>query len=146
MMSTPHDALVEGASLLRPLMDSNGFEFSLGEAGTGSGGNFAVGQYQRGNRVIRFSVRFGLGRVEYKVGQSSITHEDFLRYSGAWGRHAFPNFGGTVQGSFVALKQDLINHVQVFLSGADAEFLSVVRARDAEPNKYKGFAALGGRR
>ncbi|MDP2018510.1 hypothetical protein [Hydrogenophaga sp.] len=145
-MSTPQDELVEGVDWLRPLMEANGFEFSLGETGTGSGGTFATGQYRRGDRVLTFSVRYGLGMVEYKVGQSGITHEDFLRYSGAWGRHAYPNFGGTVQASFSALKQDLANHVQVFLSGTDAEFLAVVRARDAEPNKYKGFASLGGRR
>ena len=128
------------------MMEANGFEFSLGEPGIGSGGTFAVGQFQRDDRILAFSVRYGLGLVEYKVGQSRITHEDFLRYSGAWGNHAYPNFGGTIQASFAALKQDLANHFSVFLSGKDEEFLAVVRDRDAEPNKFKGLAALGGRR
>lgn len=145
-VSTPQEELVEGIEHLRPMMEANGFEFSLGETGIGSGGTFAVGQFQRDDRILAFSVRYGLGLVEYKVGQSRITHEDFLRYSGAWGNHACPNFGGTIQASFAALKQDLANHFSVFLSGKDEEFLAVVRDRDAEPNKFKGLAALGGRR
>ena len=64
-MSTPQEELVEGIEHLRPMMEANGFEFSLGETGIGSGGTFAVGQFQRDDRILAFSVRYGLGLVEY---------------------------------------------------------------------------------
>ena len=35
------EELVEGIEHLRPMMETNGFEFSLGETGIGSGGTFA---------------------------------------------------------------------------------------------------------
>jgi hypothetical protein len=145
-MSTPQDQLIQGVECLRPLMEENGFQFSLGEAGKGSGGGFATGQFTSGDRALSFSVRYGLGLVEYRVGRSCISHEEYLRYSGVWGRHAYPNFGGSVQDGFAALQRDLVNHFHAFLSGADTEFLGVVQARDAEPNKFKGLAGLGGKR
>ena len=145
-MSTPRDQLIQSVECLRPLLEENGFKFSLGEASKGSGGAFATGAFSRGDRALTFSVRYGLGLVEYRVGRSCIGHEEYLRYSGAWGKHAYPNFGGNVQESFAALQRDLANHFQAFLSGADTEFLGVVRARDAEPNKFKGLAGLGGKR
>ena len=99
------------------MMEANGFEFSLGETGIGSGGTFAVGQFQRDDRILAFSVRYGLGLVEYKVGQSRITHEDFLRYSGAWGNHAYPNFGGTIQAPsrFLVLRMALREFVEYWV-------------------------------
>ncbi|HEX9718239.1 MAG TPA: hypothetical protein VGA59_00780, partial [Ramlibacter sp.] len=51
-MSTPQDQLIQGVECLRPLMEENGFQFSLGEAGKGSGGGFATGQFTSGDRAL----------------------------------------------------------------------------------------------
>jgi hypothetical protein len=142
-MSTPQEELLEGAALLRPLMEQHGFRFSFGGSGKGSGGAFALGEFTRGNRVLSFSVRHGLGMVEYRLNASRITHEEYLRYCGLWGKHAYPNFGGGVAESFAALRSDIANHFQAFLADTDSEFLAVIQARDTEPGKFRGFGGLG---
>ena len=55
------------------MMEANGFEFSLGETGIGSGGTFAVGQFQRDDRILAFSVRYGL--------RGSTLHPGFRPFS-----------------------------------------------------------------
>lgn len=144
-MPSPQEQLIRGVDCLRPFMEERGFRFTFGEIGDGSGGAFATGQFTKRDRALSFSVRSGLGLVEYRVGPSCISHEEYLRYSGAWGKHAYPNFGGEVQESFVALRQDLANHFGAFFSGTDAQFMGVVHSRDAEPYKFKGLAGLGGK-
>ncbi|MFO1417959.1 MAG: hypothetical protein U1E83_04760 [Methylotetracoccus sp.] len=145
-MATPQEDLKRGVEHLGPLMEAHGFAFSLTAIGNGSGGPFAAGEFTRGDRVLGVSVRTGLGLVEYRLGRLCISHEDYLRYTGAWGSQDYPNFGGTVQDSFVALEHDLRRFFAAFLSDDDAEFLRVIAARDAEPNKFKGLAGLGDRK
>jgi hypothetical protein len=134
--------LAKGAELLGPLLESHGFAFTAGEAGRGSGGDFSTGHFARGDHTVSFSVRHGLGLVEYSVAGQRITHEEFLRYSGAWGRRSYPGFGGSVEDDFRALLNDLCTHFDAFFSPDPAQFLAVIAARNVEPNKFKGLAAL----
>ena len=141
-MQSPEEELLNGAAILGQLLEQHGFAFAPVSSGQGSGGHFASGEFVRGNRTLSFSVRYGLGLVEYRLGQSSIGHEDFLRYSGVWGKHSYPNFGGTVAESFAALRSDIETHLRAFLQSTDSEFLTILRARNSEPSKYRGFSAL----
>ena len=144
-MQSPEEELLNGAAILGPLLERHGFVYASGSSGKGSGGHFASGEFARGDRAVSFSVRYGLGLVEYRLGQSSISHEDYLRYSGVWGKHSYPNFGGTVTQSFSALRSDIETHLRAFLQGTDSEFVAILRARESEPSKFEGFSALKGK-
>jgi hypothetical protein len=138
-MTTAIEELRQGIEILRPIMEPKGFKVEPCQTGRGSGGDFAKGAFVRGSRELSFSVRHSLGLVEYRVGQSKISHEEFLRYSGAWEKRAYPGFGRSVADSFLALRTDLIDHLSAFLDGADDDFLAVVRELEAHPNKFKGL-------
>jgi hypothetical protein len=137
--------LNEGARLLAPVLEPHGFFFRLGEAGKGSGGQFAAGAFVAANRSVVFSVRYGLGLVTYRLGDQEITHEVFLRYSGAWGKHRYPDFGSSTAASFAALAHDLQVFFGDFISGECTQFRRVLASRSAEPSKFKGFGALSRR-
>lgn len=142
MSTTPSDALLEGVALLNPVLVPHGFSFSLGACGSSSGGAFASGSFSRDNRSLELHFRFGLGMVTYRIGEAEIDHESFLRHSGKWAQRSFPNFGSVPSESFLALAQDLSRFFSDFLSGNGEYFRSIVSARNASPNKFKGFAAL----
>ena len=143
--SGPSALLHEGAKVLAQVLGPHGFAFREGEAGNSSGGSFAAGSFVNGDHAIKFSVRHGLGHVVYRLRNEEITHEEFLRYSGAWGKHKYPDFGASTAASFAALAHDLQALFGNFLSGDSAEFESILALRRAEPNKFTGFAALGRR-
>lgn len=140
---TPEQSLRAGVDRLRPVLEPHGFRYVPGDAGASSGGPFAAGCFAREGRALEFSVRAGLGQVVYVLGDDRISHEDFLRFSGQWGRHAYPGFGQTVEASFAALAQDLESLCTDFISGDGKAFAEVVAARRADPDRFKGFAALG---
>jgi hypothetical protein len=134
--------LSEGAQLLAPILEPNGFSFRPGEAGNGSGGQFAAGAFVASNRAVEFSVRHGLELVTYRLGGEEITHEEFLRYAGLWGKHRYPDFGSSTAASFAALAHDLQVFFGDFISGECIQFQKVLASRNAQPNKFKGFGAL----
>lgn len=139
---TPYEALNSGIEELRPVLEPHGFKYVAGARGRSSGGAFATGAFVAGDRKLEFSYRHGLGLVTYTWGSDSIGHEDFLRFSGAWGRHQFPDFGSSHAESFRALAYDLRTFFADFLCGQGTEFRRIVAERAANPSKFKGFAAL----
>ena len=142
-MSTPSQELQEGARILRDVLASYGFSYVATEAGRGSGGQFATGEFIRGDYILSFSVRHGLGIVEYSVGGRSISHEDYLRYSGVWEVRSYPGYGGSIRDDFEGLAKDLASHLASFVRGERDTFLSVVALREANPIRFKGFSVLG---
>lgn len=142
-MTTPREEIILGSRVLAEALEPHGFVFELGPAGVGSGGEFASGSFKTDSRVMEFSVRHGLGQVTYQYGNARIGHEEFLRYSGQWGVHAYPGFGSSVQQSFASLREDLIHCLESFVKGREEEFIRITNLRDAEPNKFKGFGVVG---
>ena len=146
-MNAPHppeeEMLRFGVDALRPVLEPHGFTFRMGEAGKGSGGYFASGFFEHGERVLEFHVRHGLGLVSYRISQAELSHEMYLRYAGRWAQRRYPNFGGTILESFQALAQDIAAFGQDFASGGGTEFLAFVAQHSINPNRFKGFASLG---
>jgi hypothetical protein len=141
--SSPTETLRNGIELLRPVLEPHGFSFKEGESGASSGGAFASGRFERGERVIELHFRYALGLVSYRIGDSMIDHENYLRFAGHWSSHKYPNFGGTPTDSFTALASDLSAFFSDFLSGTGAKFKAVVAAYAANPNMFKGLAGVG---
>ncbi len=79
----------------------------------------------------------------YRIGATELSHENYLRYSGRWKARRYPNFGGSVPESFVALAHDLAAFFQDFLYGNGSEFSSVAAEVARDPGRFKGFASLG---
>ena len=131
--------------MLGTILEPHGFRYVPGDTGSSSGGAFACGAFVREGRALEFSVRHGLGLVEYMLNGQRIGHEDYLRFAGHWGDHKYPNFGQSVPDSFAALAEDLQNFFGDFISGPSTDFIAIIHCFQAEPNKFKGFAALGAR-
>lgn len=142
-MTTPREEIILGSRVLAGALEPHGFVFELGQAGVSSGGAFASGSFKADSRAMEFSVRHGLGQVTYQYGNARIGHEEFLRYSGQWGVHAYRGFGSSVQQSFASLREDLINCLESFVEGREEEFIGITNLRDAEPNRFKGFGVVG---
>jgi len=139
----PKICLIEGATALGEVVEPHGFAFRLTESGAGSGGSFAAGVFERGDRSIEFSFRYGLGMVSYRLGSVVLDHETFMRFSGNWPQRRYPGLGVDPMDSFRALAQDLQSFFGDFVAGSGEEFLAVAKDAAANPNRYKGFAALG---
>lgn len=143
--TNPVQALSEGVAILSAALEPHGFIFELGPSGSSSGGAFASGRFVSGDRSIEVHFRHGLGLVTYHWGAAEIDHESYLRYSGNWGANKFPAFGQSSAESFAALASDLSAFFPEFLAGGSGQFKAVVAARQANPGRFKGFAAIGKR-
>jgi hypothetical protein len=130
--SAPQEKLKAGIELIDDLMRFHGFIYSPTAAGIGSGGQFASGEFQRGNRRLELHYRYSLGLVTYHVGDLTLSHEDYM-WSMLGRRHKseYPGFSKEPLDDFRHLRTDLEHYCTDFLSGADADFASRVQQADA---------------
>ena len=136
-LSSPHhgtertkatELLASGIALLDSVMAANGFVFVPKGSGRGSGGEFAWGEFRRGNRAMELHFRYSLGLVRYHIGASSIIHEDYM-WSAIGKRHAseYPGFSADPLDGFRHLLHDLERYGTDFLQGGDAEFTNHIQ-------------------
>jgi len=135
----PESELDKGVALLDPVMNKNGFQFVFSSKGNGSGGLFAAGYYEKGNRRLNMSVRYSLGCVTYQFEGYKIYHEDYLRAVRARGE--YPGFSKQVIEAFGHLLDDLQGLFSVFLSGRDEALREIYSFVAKHPEKT-GFKAL----
>ena len=140
---TPIDHLKAGSEILLRVLEPYGFSFNQGATGVGSGGGFASGTFVRGDRIIEVHFRYSLGLVSYRIGEAVIDHENYLRFAGYWSERRYPGFSSTPMDGFTALAHDLSAFFTDFMTGTGEQFKGVVAAYAANPNRYKGFSALG---
>ena len=131
-----------GCKILDEAMNLHGFLLVKVGSGISSGGDFACGQYVRGERRLEIHFRFSLGLVTYHMGSVSLTHEAYMRaLLGKNGGNQYPGFSGDPLDGFRHLNYDLAHFCGDFLNGSGEEFeRCVVRAEEQE--KDKGFKAL----
>lgn len=98
--------------------------------------------FERGDRQLELHFRHGLGLVIYRIGEAELNHETFLRYSGYWPAHQYPDFGSTALESFVALAHDLSAFFSDFLQGSGEQFKAFAAQHKSNPDMFKGFGAL----
>ena len=125
--------------MLDPVMIEHGFQFVPGSSGNSSGGSFASGYYQKGNRRFSFSVRYNLGCVTYYIEEDEIEHSKYMRVVGVEGE--YPGFSQEPAEAFRHLANDVKNSLSTFLKGSDLEFRQIVQSAKANPKK-KGYGAL----
>ena len=140
---SPSTTLLKGVAVLRPILEPYGFTFHLGTCGSSSGGDFASGRFERDDCILELHVRSGLGLVSYRIGETALEHEDWLRFSDQWAEHQYPNFGSTPMTSFQALAHDISLLCGDFVYGTGGKFEMVAAVRAADPDRFKGFRAIG---
>lgn len=132
----PVEMLRRGAEILEAVTAPHGFTFEPGEVGKGSGGAFAQGAFVHGKRRLEFSTRHSLGLVQYRLGRSFVSHEDYMRVAAGPGNHAYPGFSNDPLDGFRHLASDLQHFAAVFLEGSDEQFMTLVS--DALKARPKG--------
>jgi len=139
---SPSEILLRGVEILDPVMRLHGYAFTFREADKGSGGDFAWGEYVRGERRLELHFRRSLGLVAYRGGPSVVQHEHYMRAKlGRNGGNQYPGFSDEPLDGFRHLAHDLEQYASEFLSGSDAEFAAMaVRAKQLEGRR--GFGAL----
>ena len=115
-------ALQEGAAILKSALDPYGFRFKLIDHGTSSGGKFAAGEFRKKQRRVELHFRYSLGLVRYHEGDLSLSHENFLKGLGVWGRHHYPGFTSDPVEPFRQLRDDLREFAGDFLQGKMDQF------------------------
>ena len=131
-----------GCKILDEVLNPHGFFLVEGASGESSGGNFARGEYVRGNRRLEAHFRYSLGLVTYHLGDLSLTHESYMRaLLGKNGGNQYPGFSNNPLDGFRHLSYDLAHFCGNFLNGSGEEFERCVdKAKEQE--KIKGFKAL----
>jgi hypothetical protein len=119
----PIQVLEDGRKILDPVLVAHGFEFQEGPQGSSSGGEFACGEYIRGDRRLEIHFRFELGLVTYHIGSSKLLHTDYMRALLAKaGGSRYPGFSDDPLDAFRDLAYDVEHFCSDFLSGDGAEF------------------------
>ena len=135
----PTEAIAAGRQILDALMASAGFHFEAGDSGQGSGGRFATASYIRGDRRLSFSFRWALGCVEYRIGDSVLDHNDYMRLLGAYGGSEYCRFSReSPLAGFEAVRHDLDRFCSDFLHGDGADFQRLAAHFKANPEMFRG--------
>ena len=138
----PRQILSAGRKILDPVLLPKGFIFENGASGKSCGGDYASGNYVKGDRFLEVHFRLSLGLVSYHLGQLVISHEEYMRaLLGSRGGNKYPDFSDDPLDAFHSLASDLENYCTDFLVGPGEELARCVR--DAEERKNRpGFARM----
>lgn len=141
----PVEILRKGAIELEPALGPEGFEFVQTGSGRGSGGDFAIGIFRRGDRKLELHFRYSLGLVAYHVGSEELSHLEFIRAVRATqaiqDSSDYPGFSSDPLDGFRHLRADIVRFGGVFTRGSSAEFAALVAWVRLNPAP-RGFAAL----
>src|SRR3954467_12336148 len=114
----PVAALEAGAVILDPVVVPTGFAFELLESGRSSGGDYAYGEYVRGDRRLELHFRHSLGLVTYHVGSNALSHEAYMKALGVRPSEAqYPGYSEDPLDGFRHLAADIIAFGDDFLRG-----------------------------
>jgi hypothetical protein len=124
----PHEILRNGHQILDAVLLGQGFTFNETEGGKSSGGHFASGKYEKGNRNLELHFRWSLGLVRYHIGDLSLSHENYMcALLGPSGGNKYPGFSEDPLDAFRDLAYDLGRFCGDFLAGPGEEFARCVK-------------------
>jgi len=138
MATSPLERLREGEKILDPVFVPLGYRFQLGALQKGSGGEFAIGSYQKGDQSVELHFRWALGIVNYRIGCECLAHKDYMRLLGVADQAAYPGFSDDPLDGFRHLRSDLERFAEPFLTGRDrARFEEFVRKSREEATRRR---------
>ena len=146
MTMTPRELFDRGVAELAEVLGPAGFTFAAVEEDEGSGGQFVIGEFQRGERRLELHFRRALVLVRYHFGEESLSHEELVRGVRGVDRIAaegqYPGFSDDPATAFHRLRVDLERFGAIFLTGGAKAFRALKKWLDKHPRK-SGFARLG---
>ena len=119
MTTTPVEWLRQGEKILDPIFVPRGYRFELEAPLQGSGGEFAVGYYRKGDQSIELHFRWALGIVKYRIADDALDHEEYMRILGVADQTAYPGFSDDPLDGFRHLRSDLERFAEAFLTGKE---------------------------
>lgn len=138
---SPRDELENGIALLRPVLQAANFRYVFKSEGRGSGGTFANCAFVSGKKSLELSFRYSLGCVEYKIGNATISHSDYMDAIGVRSKAKYPGFSSDSLKAFEDLASDISNFADSFLTGSENSFVQIINSYNSKPKK-SGFAWL----
>ena len=130
--------LVEGARILGAVVEPYQFRFREIGSGQGSGGIFATGAFERGDRSLEFSLRRSLGEVLYTAGDAKVLHQAYMRELGVANRSRYPGFSDDPLDGFRHLATDLQEFGGDFLTGDATALRRAAGAAESPPTEGSG--------
>ena len=131
-----------GSEILESVMRPHGFIFVEGASGRSNYGNFACGDFVRGDRRLELHFRYSLGLVTYHLGSCSATHESYMReLLGAGGTLRYPRFSDDPLDAFRDLAHDLENFADDFLTGS-GEVLARAALKESEAKEAQNLVDM----
>src|SRR5262245_53172019 len=119
----PRTTLRRGAAILDAVLVPRGFRFEFRGHDLGSGGEFAWGEYVRGDRRLELHFRYSLGLVTYHAAELTLDHSRYMAALGAAERAAYPGFSNDPLAAFRDLAHDLLQFAAAdFLDGSATVF------------------------
>jgi hypothetical protein len=116
-MIPPMNYLIEGSRVVQQSLAPHGFQFQFCGEGNASGGEFAWGEFIRGDRKLELHFRFSMGLVRYHIADRSASHEAYMQGLGVREKCRYPGFSEDPSGAFHDLAHDLAL-AEDFLSGS----------------------------
>jgi hypothetical protein len=141
-VASPKSSLLEGAEILEKVLAPNDFHFQFRGEGESSGGNYAWGEFVRGDRKLEVHVRFNLGLVRYHIGTDSASHEFYMHELGVREQCQYPGFSDDPKKAFLGLAHDLA-FADDFLTGAGAS-LRLAAKRESSDNAARNADLMAG--
>ena len=136
----PVDYLVQGAEILSNVLKPHGFKFRIEqEDGRGSGGVSAEGSFRADNKRLELHFRWSLGLVTYHVGESSVSHEQYMRCLGTYRDAEYPGYSTEPLDAFSHLASDLMRFCQNFVQDDGSEVMRFAGELEIDPSKFKGL-------
>jgi hypothetical protein len=103
----PRAKLEEGAEILGDFLYPIGFRFEVVNEGIGSGGDFAEGEFRKGEIKLELHFRNSLGKVRYHCGTKSVSHKNYMKALGVIDQCQYPGFSNDPLDGFRSLKHDI---------------------------------------
>ncbi len=88
----PLTDLTNGLQILEPFLFRYGFVLDNYENGKGSGGQFTIANYKKGNKKFIIGYRFSIGELGYQFENFSVGHTFYLDHLGFADKKQFPDY------------------------------------------------------
>ena len=121
MTTSPVDWLRQGETILNPVFVPHGYRFELGALEQGSGGEYAIAHYRKGDQSVELHFRWALGIVNYRIAENVIGHKVYMRLLGVADQTAYPGFSEDPLDGFRHLRSDLERFGEPFLTGKERQ-------------------------
>ena len=88
----PLTDLTNGLKVLEPFLIPHGFTLDNFENGKGSGGQFTIATYKKGQKKFIIGYRFSIGELGYQFNDFRVGHTFYLDHLGFADKKQFPDF------------------------------------------------------